>query len=94
MTHRRGKCMFTHASYVDANGLERHVYFKDNGYPLNVFRASKRNLIEVEKEIQKEEPEPEPEPEPERIEVPVKAQKAVHRFHPCAYELLDGHAGF
>ena len=86
--------MFTHASYIDANGLERHVYFKDNGYPLNVFRASKRNLIEVEKEIQKEEPEPEPEPEPERIEVPVKAQKAEHRFHPGAYEPLDGHAGF
>ena len=90
--------MFTHASYIDANGLERHVYFKDNGYPLNVFRASKRNLIEVEKELQKEEPRfvyiPEPEPEPEKIEVPVKVQKAVHRFHPGAYEPLDGHAGF
>ena len=82
--------MFTHASYIDANGLERHVYFKDNGYPLNVFRASKRNLIEVEKEIQKEEPEP----EPERKEVPVKPQRSAHRFHPGAYELLDGHDDF
>ena len=87
--------MFTHASYVDANGLERHVYFKDNGYPLNVFRSSKRD---IKKELQKEEPERKfvyvPEPEPERIEVPVKAQKAVHRFHPGAYEPLDDRVDF
>ena len=90
--------MFTHASYIDANGLERYVYFQQNGYPLWKFRASKRNLIDVKKELQKEEPRfvyiPEPEPEPERIEVPVKAQKAVHRFHPGAYEPLDDRVDF
>ena len=98
MKQRKSLCLFSHASYVDDRGIEHEIYFKDNGYPLNVFRASKRNLIEVEKELQKEEPRfvyiPEPEPEPERIEVPVKAQKAVHRFHPGAYEPLDGHDGF
>ena len=86
--------MFTHASYVDVNGLERNVYFQQNGYPLWTIRASKRNLNDVKKELQKEEPEPEPEPEPERIEVPVKPQRSVHRFHPGAYELLDGHDDF
>ena len=90
MTHRSVKCMFTHASYIDANGLERYVYFQQNGYPLWTIRASKRNLNDVKKELQKEEPEP----EPERIEVPVKPQRSAHRFHPGAYEPLDDRVDF
>ena len=102
MKQRKSLCLFSHASYVDDKGIEHEIYFKDNGYPLNVFRSSKRNINDVKKELQKEEPGPEPErkfvyvpePEPERIEVPVKPQKSVHRFHPGAYEPLDGHDGF
>ena len=98
MKQRKSLCLFSHASYVDDRGVEHEIYFKDNGYPLNVFRPSKRDLNEVKKEIQKEESERKfvyvPEPEPERIEVPVKPQRSAHRFHPGAYESLDGHDDF
>ena len=98
MKQRKSLCLFSHASYVDDRGIEHEIYFKDNGYPLNVFRSSKRDLNDVKKEIQKEEPESKfvyvPEPEPERIEVPVKSQRSAHRFHPGAYEPLDGHDDF
>ena len=98
MKQRKSLCLFSHASYVDDRGIEHEIYFKDNGYPLNVFRSSKRDLNDVKKEIQKEESESKfvyvPEPEPERIEVPVKPQRSAHRFHPGAYEPLDGHDGF
>ena len=98
MKQRKSLCLFSHASYVDDRGIEHEIYFKDNGYPLNVFRSSKRDLNDVKKEIQKEESESKfvyvPEPEPERIEVPVKSQRSAHRFHPGAYEPLDGHDDF
>ena len=55
MKQRKSLCLFSHASYVDDRGIEHEIYFKDNGYPLNVFRSSKRDLNDVKKEIQKEE---------------------------------------